>query len=127
LASIELPSNLSDADIQTGIANAVWNSTRSAAAAAFKRSDNTILIAFIQRSDGEYVTADVSEIERRIIGGIGPSRTYVRRETAPVAWEEWSEGRRVLRARARVWDSMGRRYGGSDAVVFSTDGLPLWR
>jgi len=70
---------------------------------------------------------DVIEVEARIIGAIGPFRAYTRRETIPVTWEEWSDDRRVLRARTTVWDAMGQRYRGKDFVMFSKDGVPLWR
>jgi hypothetical protein len=96
-------------------------------AVAFARSRDTYVLACLQRENGEYVFIDVSEVETRIIGAIGPSRTYVRRETVPLAWEDWSEGRRVLRARTTVWDQTGQRYRGVDFVLFSKDGLPLWR
>jgi hypothetical protein len=127
LTSIRLPPEASDVSVADGLARAVWNPARTMVAVAFTRSRDTYVLAFLQRENGEYVVTDVSEVESRIIGGIGPFRVYVRRETIPLAWEDWSEGRRVLKARTSVWDQMGQRYRGIDVVLFSNDGVPLWR
>ena len=127
LASIRLPSEPSGVSVADGLARAVWNPARTIVAVAFTRSRDTFVLAFLPRENGEDVVTDVSEVESRIISGIGPFRTYVRRQTMPLAWEDWGEGRRVLRARTTVWDQMGQRYRGIDVVLFSKDGVPLWR
>jgi len=127
LASVPLPNDLDRASIDEGLASAVWNDAGTAVAVAFVHPRATCVVAFLPRDTREYVGTDISDVEARNVGAIGPFRTYVRRATVPLSWEEWSEGRRVLRVRTTVWDQAGQRYRGTEALVFSPDGVPFWR
>ena len=127
MTSVSLPADLAAGSIDAGIRTAVWNDARTAVAVAFARPQATFVAAFIQRQTREYVGTDISEVETRTIGAIGPFRTYVRRTTVPLKWETWSEARPVLRVQTTVWDESGQRYRGTEALVFLPDGTPFWR
>jgi hypothetical protein len=126
-ALVPMPTELARASIDEGLAHAVWNDKRTAVAVAVAHPRANFVAAFLQREVGDFVGVDISEVEGRIIGAIGPFRTYVRRATVPTSWEEWGPGERVLRVSTTVWDTAGQRYRGGEALMFSPDGIPLWR
>jgi hypothetical protein len=133
LASIVVPAEVSMAGLEAALTTALWHEASRSAAVAVPAEGRTFVAAFVNVGSGRYVAVDISDIEGRNIGGIGPHREYVRRESAPVEWLAWSPEpgtpatRLDLHVRTRVWDASGRRYTGTDALRFAADGTPLWR
>jgi hypothetical protein len=133
LASLAVPAGVSMARLESAVTTALWHDGSGSAAVTVPGEGRTFIAAFVSVSGKRVVAVDISEIEGRNIGGIGPHREYARRESAPVEWLEWSPEpgtpatRLDLRVRTRVWDSSGRRYTGTDVLRFAADGTPLWR
>jgi hypothetical protein len=113
-------------EIARALDHGVWNSNQTAVAIAIAKPKASLLCVFLRQTGGDYLAADVSDIEGKNIGVIGPDRHYDRRETTPVKWWHRDDGLFEIQMRTQAWSS-GRRYTMSGRVVIKPDGTCLWQ
>ena len=135
VASIAAPPAATRAALEAAIATALWHPNGRDVALAVTGGRASFVAVLLEQPRGAFTVVDVSEIERRNIGGIGPNRTYPVRRTRPVEWladrqlEGSYAGRAAvqIRFRTEVRDAGGTRYRAADVLLITRDGTPLWR
>jgi hypothetical protein len=107
--------------------DAVWNSDRSAAAAAFPGTTGTRVVAYLRRDDGAFTEVDLSPVERKNFGRLGRKPAdYERYETKPIAWLSREDDFLQVTVQTRAWRG-GQRYTALEHVLLRADGAVLWR
>jgi hypothetical protein len=136
--SIAIPEGVTRAAIDAGLREVLWHPNGRDVAIAFKGAAASFVVVFLDQPGGVMRPVDVSQVERTNIGGIGPFRTYVDRRTRPVEWlglariealgSRYDRAEAVqIRLRTEVWDEAGTRYVGTEPLIITRDGVPLWR
>lgn len=106
---------------------ALWNAGRSAAAVSARVDGRASVTAFVRQADGSFLKIDLSQVEQRNLGKLGPGGAeYERVETQPLQWLERRDGLLQLRIHTRAW-RQGQRYTVEEPVIFQADGQVLWR
>jgi hypothetical protein len=108
------------------LGHGLWNSNKTAVAIAFAKPKGSVLFVFLRQTNGDYLAVDVSDMEGKNIGVLGPDRHYDRRETTPVKWWHREDGLFELQMRTRAWSS-GLRYTMNGRVFIKPEGTCLWQ
>ena len=120
-----LPKEISTNEIVRVLHAGLWNSNRTAVAAAFVRPKASLVFVFLRQTSGKYLVVDVSGVEKVNLGALGLAG-YDRLETTPVRWLHRDDDLFQVVLRTRAWKG-GQRYTMSEALIIKPDGTPLWR
>jgi hypothetical protein len=123
-----VPHRVSAASLALGLKAVLRHPNGHDLAAGFRGDNGSFVVVFLRQANGTYLSVDVSQVERVNIGAIGPDRVYRDTETAPVEWMlRDSDDAVQVRLRTTTWDVAGRRYRGTEPLIITRDGRPLWR
>jgi hypothetical protein len=128
LGSVDVPPRVSAAALDAGLKGVLRHPNGIDLAAGFEGDKGSFVVVFLQQASGSYLAVDVSQVEQKNIGAIGPSRQYRERHTVPTEWLPDRIGGAVqLFIQTRAWDMNGRRYSSKEPLIITRDGTPLWR
>jgi hypothetical protein len=128
LGSVDVPPRVSAAALDAGLKGVVRHSNGIDLAAGFEGDTGSFVVVFLRQASGSYLAVDVSQVEQKNIGAIGPFRQYRERHTVPTEWLPDRIGGAVqLFIQTRAWDMNGRRYSTKEPLIITRDGTPLWR
>lgn len=127
LGGIAIPTDVSAAAIDAGLATIVWHPGGRDFACAFARTKGSFVVVFLAQSDGTYRGVDVSQVEKVNIGAIGPFRKYRETRSRPIDWIPRDDDSVQVRLRTDAWDTAGVHYRMHEPLIITRAGEPLWR
>lgn len=121
------PSDVTDEQLSTALANGLQHPDGTAVAIAISRSGASLILVLIRKSDSSYVVADASQVESANFGMWGRKRhEYDRYETIPVQWLPRDDGLLQVSIQTRAWRN-GQRYAVAEPLIIKPDGTVLIR
>jgi len=128
LGSIDVPPRVSAKALDEGLKGIVRHPNGIDLAAGFQGDKGSFVVVFLRNSSGTYLAVDISQVEQRNGGVIGPSRRYREIQTVPTEWlPDRGNGAVQLFLQTRAWDMNGRRYSAKEPLIITRDGTPGWR
>jgi len=123
-----VPPRVSAEALDEGLKGIVRHPNGIDLAAGFKGDKGSFVVVFLRQASGSYLAVDVSQVEQRNIGVIGPFRAYRDVHTVPTEWlPDRANGAVQLWLQTRAWDMTGQRYLSREPLIISREGNPWWR
>jgi len=122
-----LPQGTSANELSKVLKTGLWNTNRTALAVSLPRPNGSVVLVFLRRAQGSYLSVNASGVEGGNFGKLGRDRAdYERFETTPVEWRHRNDGLFQVVMRTRAWRA-GRRFTVSEPLIIKPDGTVLWR
>jgi hypothetical protein len=129
-AQSAIGTNATLAEIKTAIGKGLWNSNKTALAITIPKPHPkpTIIFAFLRKTDGNFIAADLGPQESGNFVQVGLARRdhYERFETKPREWRIGNDGCFEVDVFTRMWKNR-KRYTGKSSVLISQEGKVFWR